>query len=169
MVCTSETGMRCVAEEERRWPPIWKNASGNVVTMTSRVGGLMPNRRAGIVFFMAGKLSASAEKRRQYDETNPNCMSVRVAGFGKAIKIVFEEVFVRAEERYQIMQSVYVHQHTVKSGNGNWRPTISFGDTGAFRAPAISWAFALTLPFRERMVLNASVKLFCLPCTLPVG
>ena len=83
--------------------------------------------------------------------------------------MVFEEVFVRAEERYQIMQSVYDNQHTAKSGNGNWRPTISFGDTGAFRAPAISWAFALTLPFRERMVLNASVKLFCLPCTLPVG
>jgi hypothetical protein len=122
-----------------------------------------------MAFFIAGKRSASAEKRRQYVETKPNCMSVRVAGFGNAIKMVFEEVFVRAEEKYQIMQSVYDHQHTVKLGDGNWMPTISFGDTGAFRAPAISWALALTLPFRERMVRNASVKLFCLPCTLPVG
>ncbi len=169
MVCTSETGILCVAEEERRCPPIWKNASGNVVTMTSRVGGLMPNLRAGMAFFKAGKLSASAEKRRQYVHTNPNCMSVRVAGFGKAIKMVFEDVFVRAEARYQTMQSVYDYQHTAKSGDGNWRLTISFGDTGAFRAPAISWALAVTLPFLERMVLNASVKLFCLPCTLPVG
>lgn len=98
----------------------------------------MPNLRAGMAFFMAGKLSASAEKRRQYEETNPNCMSVKVAGFGKAIKMVFEEVFVRAEDRYQTMQSVYDHQHTVRQRGDNWRPTISFGDTGAFRAPAIS-------------------------------
>jgi hypothetical protein len=138
MVCTRETGIRCMAEEERRWPPIWKNASGKVVTMTSRVGGLMPCLRAGTAFFRAGKLLASAEKRRQYDATNPNCMSVRVAGFGKDIKMVFEEVFVRADERYQIMQSVYDHQHTVTFGDGDWRPTISFGDTGAFKAPAIS-------------------------------
>jgi hypothetical protein len=122
-----------------------------------------------MAFFKAGKLLASAEKRRQYDATKPNCMSVRVAGFGKAIKMLFEEVLVRADERYQIMQSVYDHQHTVKFGGDDWGRTISFGDTGAFKAPAISCAFALTLPFRERMVLNASVKLFCLPCTLPVG
>lgn len=58
---------------------------------------------------------------------------------------------------------------SVRFGDGNWRPTISFGETGAFSAPAISWAFALTLPLRERMVRNASVKLFCLPWLLPKG
>jgi len=45
--------------------------------------------------------------------------------------------------------------------------TISLGDTGAFRASEISCTFALTLPFRVRMVRNASLKLFCLVCPLP--
>ena len=41
--------------------------------------------------------------------------------------------------------------------------TTSFRDTGALRASAISWAFALTLPFLLRMVLIASLKLFWRP------
>ena len=45
--------------------------------------------------------------------------------------------------------------------------TINFGDTGALSASEISCTFALTLPFLVRMVLKASLKLFCLPCPLP--
>ena len=41
---------------------------------------------------------------------------------------------------------------------------MSFTDTGAFRASAISWAFALTLALLVRIVLKASLRLFCLPC-----
>ena len=41
---------------------------------------------------------------------------------------------------------------------------MSLGDTGAFKACASSWAFALTLPRRPRIVLRASLKLFCCPC-----
>jgi len=77
-----------------------------VVIITSLVGGLMPCFRAGIAFFSPGNLLASQEKRRQNDETNPNWISVRVAGFGKAMSMDFEDVFVNADERYQIMQSV---------------------------------------------------------------
>lgn len=128
----------------------------------------MPCLRAGTVFLRPGNLLASPEKIRQYDETNPNCMSVRVAGFGKAIRMVFEEVFVNAEERYQKTQSIYRLSAEFRIMDGG-RPTINFGDTGAFNACAISWAFSLTLPFRVRIVLKASPKLFCLPCPRPLG
>ena len=47
-------------------------------------------------------------------------------------------------------------------------PTISLGDTGAFSASAISCAFWLTLAFRVRIVLKASLRLFCLPCFVVV-
>lgn len=42
--------------------------------------------------------------------------------------------------------------------------TTSLGETGAFSASAISWAFWLILPFLVLMVLIASLKLFCRPC-----
>lgn len=35
-----------------------------------------------------------------HDETNENCMSVSVTGCGKELRIVLEEVFDSAEERY---------------------------------------------------------------------
>lgn len=38
------------------------------------------------------------------------------------------------------------------------------GETGAFRASAISCAFALMLPFRTLMVRMASLRLFCRRC-----
>lgn len=41
---------------------------------------------------------------------------------------------------------------------------MSLTDTGAFNASAISWAFALTLALLVRIVLKASLRLFCLPC-----
>ena len=41
---------------------------------------------------------------------------------------------------------------------------MSFGDSGAFSASAISCAFWLTLPFRVRIVWKASLRLFWRPC-----
>ena len=41
---------------------------------------------------------------------------------------------------------------------------MSFGDSGALSASAISCAFWLTLPLRVLIVLKASLKLFCRPC-----
>lgn len=41
---------------------------------------------------------------------------------------------------------------------------MSFGESGALSASAISWAFWLTLPLRVRIVLKASLKLFWRPC-----
>jgi len=41
--------------------------------------------------------------------------------------------------------------------------TTSCGETGAFKAAAISWAFSLTLPRLSLIVFRASLKLFCLP------
>lgn len=34
-------------------------------------------------------------------------MTVRVAGFGNAVRIDFEDVFVKADERYQMIQRIY--------------------------------------------------------------
>jgi hypothetical protein len=38
-------------------------------------------------------------------ETNMNCTTVRVTGFGSAVKMALEEVFVRIEVPYQKAQS----------------------------------------------------------------
>lgn len=46
--------------------------------------------------------------------------------------------------------------------------TINLGETGAFSASDISCTLALTLAFLVRIVLNASLKLFCLLCFPPV-
>jgi len=87
---------------------------------------------------------------------------VSVAGLGKALRIDFEDVFVRALDMYQTMQRIYeqVHQHW--SSVMEELRTINLGETGAFKASDISCTLALTLPFRVRIVLNASLKLFCL-------
>jgi hypothetical protein len=57
-----------------------------------------------------GKIVESQEKRRQKLATKPNCMRVRVAGLGKALRMDFEEVFVKALERYHIIQRIYGYQ-----------------------------------------------------------
>lgn len=56
---------------------------------------------------------------------------------------------------------VSVSQSVLANGGGIVQHTMSFGDTGAFSASAISCAFWLTLPFLVRIVLIASLKLFC--------
>jgi hypothetical protein len=42
--------------------------------------------------------------------------------------------------------------------------TINLGETGAFNAPATSCTLTLTLALLVRIVLKASLKLFCLLC-----
>jgi len=76
--------------------------------MTSRLGYLILCRRAGIRVCRAGKTDANQENKRQKEATKPNCTIVRVAGFGKAMRIDFEEVFVRALEKYQMMHRIYI-------------------------------------------------------------
>lgn len=55
----------------------------------------------------AGKTEANQEKNIQNVATKANWMRVRVAGLGKALRIDLEDVFVRALEKYQMIQSVY--------------------------------------------------------------
>jgi hypothetical protein len=121
-----------------------------------------------MAFLRAGKMEANQEKNIQNVATKANWMRVSVAGFGKALRIDLEDVLVRALEKYQMMQSVYSRLSAIEiiSCIGGLR-TISLGDTGAFRASDISCTFWLTLPLLVRIVLKASLKLFCLPCPCP--
>jgi hypothetical protein len=75
--------------------------------ITSRDGGAMPFRRAGIAFFRDGKIVEQYTIKRHHIETNANCIRVRVIGFGSAVRIDFEEVLVTAEVIYQIRQKPY--------------------------------------------------------------
>lgn len=64
----------------------------------------MPFLRAGILVLRPGKRVARYAKKRHHPETKANCIMVRVIGFGKALRIDFDEVFVRAELKYQTRQ-----------------------------------------------------------------
>lgn len=54
-----------------------------------------------------GQTVESQEKVMQKDATKPNWIRVSVAGLGKELRMVFEEVFVKALEKYQIMHRTY--------------------------------------------------------------
>lgn len=64
----------------------------------------MPFFRAGIVVFSEGKTDAKYERIRHHVETKPNWMNVRVTGFGSVVRMSLEEVFVRADVKYQTRQ-----------------------------------------------------------------
>ncbi len=53
-----------------------------------------------------GKMVASHEKKMQKEATKANWISVSVAGFGNALRIALEDVFVRALDMYQIIQRI---------------------------------------------------------------
>ena len=106
IVWTRETGILPVAVADRRWPPTWKPARGRVVIRTSRVGYKIPIRRAGMCVFREGNIVESPESRPQNMATNPHWIRVSVAGFGKPVRIDFEEVFVQALDIYQMMHSI---------------------------------------------------------------
>lgn len=64
----------------------------------------MPYLRAGIMTFKRGNTVANQAKIRHHEETKPNCMSVRVTGLGKAVRIAFEDVFDMMEVEYHMPQ-----------------------------------------------------------------
>jgi hypothetical protein len=105
MVWTRETGILEVAFELKRWPNIWNAARGRVVRMTSRDGYRIGCRSAGTAARSRGNVEASHEKSMQYDETKANWTRVKVAGLSKAVRIALDEVLVRADDPYHIMQS----------------------------------------------------------------
>ena len=74
--------------------------------ITSRVGYLIGWRSAATCFFRNGKTDASQEKRRQKNATKPNWIRVSVAGFGNALRMAFEDVFVKALETYHTIQRI---------------------------------------------------------------
>lgn len=136
-----------------------------VVVITSRLGYRIPSFSVGMAVFSRGKRRARNAKHRHHPETKANWIIVRVIGLGKALRMVFEEVLVRAELKYQIRQSTYygcqlVHVSMPKS------PTEILRDTGALSASAISCAFSLTLALLIRMFLKALLILLCLPFSL---
>lgn len=51
-----------------------------------------------------GWMLARNENKTHQEETNANWINVRVTGLGKAFMIDLDEVLVRAEVRYQIIQ-----------------------------------------------------------------
>lgn len=59
----------------------------------------------------------SQEKKRQRKATKKNWISVRVAGLGKALRIDFEDVFVRALDMYHIMQRIYGVNQQLQCGS----------------------------------------------------
>jgi hypothetical protein len=64
-------------------------------------------RRAAICLWNIGKMVANHEKNMHKEATKANWIKVSVAGLGKAFRMAFEEVFVRALDRYHIMQRIY--------------------------------------------------------------
>lgn len=146
MVWTRETGILDMASELRIWPPIWNAVRGRVAMMMSLLGRRIPFFKTGKAFLTAALRFASHERKTHQKETSKNCMTVKVTGLGRAVRMALEEVLVRIEVPYQNPQSM-----------------TNFKDTGAFKAWAISCAFSLMLALRVLTVLMASDKLFCLP------
>lgn len=101
MVWTKETGILDIASEFRMWPPIWKAVKGRVAMMMSLLGLRMPPFRTGKALRTVALRLASHERKTHQKETNINWMTVRVTGLGSAVKMAFEEVFVRMDVAYQ--------------------------------------------------------------------
>ena len=116
MVWTSETGICEVAIELRMCPSNWNPASGRAVMITSRDGGNMPLRRAGIACFNPGKRDEQYVRSRHQNDTKANCMMVRVTGLGSAVNIDLEDVLVTADVMYQMIQRPYVLVSDVSFG-----------------------------------------------------
>lgn len=63
-------------------------------------------RRAVICLWNIGKMVASHEKKTQKEATKANWIRVSVAGFGNALRMALEDVFVRALDIYQMIQRI---------------------------------------------------------------
>jgi hypothetical protein len=89
--------------------------------MISLLGLLMPFLRTGMALRILGFRLANQDKKRHQKETRKNCMIVSVMGRGRAVRMAFEDVFVRIDAENQAQHS-----------------TTSLYDTGAFNESAIS-------------------------------
>jgi hypothetical protein len=67
----------------------------------------MPFFRAGMVLLSEGKSEASHAENMHQNETKANCTIDNVIGLEKAFRIDLDEVFVRAEVRYQTANSIW--------------------------------------------------------------
>jgi hypothetical protein len=85
-------------------------ARGMVVVIRDRLGGRIPYFSTGIDCFNRGYLLARAAKKRHHDDTKANCIKVSVKGFGSAVRMALEEVFVKMEAMYHMPQSIYTRQ-----------------------------------------------------------
>lgn len=108
IVCTSDTGILDVASALRMCPPIMNAVRGSVATIISLCGRRIPYFKKGIVCFMRGYRLANAASIMHHPETKANWTVVRVMGFGSAVRIVFEDMFVKMDVMYQIPQSACV-------------------------------------------------------------
>lgn len=98
IVCTRLTGIFSVAILLAIWPPTWNRANGAVVAMIALVGNRSPPDSPGTD--RNGVTRARSDRVIHHDETKQNCMSVSVTGCGNEFRIVLDEVFDNAEERY---------------------------------------------------------------------
>lgn len=80
-----------------------------MVTMTSRLGYLILCFKKGMATCSRGKVRARPAEMMHQAETKANCMMVKVTGFGYTVRIDFEDVFVRAELKYQTRQRTFSH------------------------------------------------------------
>lgn len=119
--------------------------------MISLFGLRIPFFRTGNAFLIGACLRASQAANIHQEDTKRNCTTVKVTGFGSAVRMALDDVLERIEVAYQTPQRI-----------------TSFGETGALSASAISCAFWLTLAFLVLTVRMASLKLFCLPCLGPL-
>lgn len=71
-------------------------------------GGRMPFRKTGIAFRTAGNRFASHAEKTHQELTKRNCTIVRVTGFGKAVRIAFDDVLDRIDVAYQTPQSTLI-------------------------------------------------------------
>lgn len=94
-----------MAADDNKWPTSWNKARGMVVLTISRVGLRIPIFSTGMASPIAGTAVASQAKKRQKTKTKRNWMTVRVMGFGKALRMALEEVLVKAELKYHSKHS----------------------------------------------------------------
>lgn len=72
--------------------------------MMSLFGLRMPFFNTGRASRTATLRLASHERKIHQKDTSINWTTVKVIGFGRAVRIAFDEVFVRIEDAYQKLQ-----------------------------------------------------------------
>jgi hypothetical protein len=69
-------------------------------------GERIPYFKKGIVCFKRGYFLASIAITRHQPDTKANCTVVRVMGRGSAVRMAFEDMFVKMDVIYQTPQSI---------------------------------------------------------------